>query len=82
MGIIEAATVTPITMTITVTRITFTNTRRPRRKPEGGAASRNRWVATTQTHTRLRGPIIRFKNVCETARPCLVWWLHLFIMRR
>lgn len=45
MGIIEAATVTPITMTTIVTKITFTITRRPHRKPEGEAGNLNRWVA-------------------------------------
>lgn len=45
MGIIEAATVTPIMMTTIVTKITFTNTRRPHRKPEGEAGNLNRWVA-------------------------------------
>lgn len=46
-GIIEAATVIPITMTITVTKITITITRRHHHKPEGEAASHNRWVAFT-----------------------------------
>lgn len=45
MGIIEAATVTPIMMTTIVTKITFTITRRPHRKPEGEAGNLNRWVA-------------------------------------
>lgn len=44
-GIIEAATVTPIMMTITVTKNTIMITRRNHRKPEGEAGSHNRWVA-------------------------------------
>lgn len=44
-GIIEAATVTPIMMTITGTKITIMITRRRRRKLEGEADSHNRWVA-------------------------------------
>lgn len=45
MGIIEADTVTPITMTIIVTKITISNIRRPSHRPEGEAGSRSRWVA-------------------------------------
>lgn len=45
MGIIEAATVTLITMTIIVTKITISITRRLHRRPEGEAGSRSRWVA-------------------------------------
>lgn len=44
-GIIEAATVTLITMTITGTKITIMITRRRHRKLEGEAVSHNRWVA-------------------------------------
>lgn len=44
MGIIEAATVTLITMTIIVTKITISITRRLHRRPEGEAGSRSRWV--------------------------------------
>lgn len=45
MGIIEVATVIPITMTIIDTKITISIMRRLRRLPEGGAGSLNRWVA-------------------------------------
>lgn len=45
-GIIEAATVTPIMMTITGMKITITIIRRHRRNPEEGeAGNHNRWVA-------------------------------------
>lgn len=45
MGIIEVATVIPITMTIIDTKITISIMRRLRRLPEGEAGSLNRWVA-------------------------------------
>lgn len=44
-GIIEAATVIHITMTIIDTKITISITRRLRHLPEGEAGSLNRWVA-------------------------------------
>lgn len=45
-GIIEAATVIHIMMTITGMKITITiMPRRRRRKPEGEAGNHNRWVA-------------------------------------
>lgn len=44
-GIIEAATVTPIMMTITGMKITIMIIRRRRRNPEGEAGNHNRWVA-------------------------------------
>lgn len=43
--IIEAATVTPITMTTIVTKITIMITRQRRRKLEEEAGNHNRWVA-------------------------------------
>lgn len=45
MVIIEAATVTLITMTIIVMKITISIIRRLHRRPEGEAGSRSRWVA-------------------------------------
>lgn len=44
-GIIEAATVTPITTTITGMKITITITHHRHHKLEGEAVSHNRWVA-------------------------------------
>lgn len=45
MGIIEAATVIPIMMTITGMKITIMIIRRHQRKVEGEAGNHNRWVA-------------------------------------
>lgn len=45
MGIIEAATVIPIMMTITGMKITIMIIRRRHHKPEGEVGSHNRWVA-------------------------------------
>lgn len=69
MGIIEAATVTLITMTIIVTKITISITRRLHRRPEGEAGSRSRWVALDKLLYNL------FKFILVSCVQC-VWLWH------
>lgn len=75
MGIIEVATVIPITMTIIDTKITISIMRRLRRLPEGEAGSLNRWVAffngSKKSFLFLKPLFIYFFNISA-----VVWLWH------
>lgn len=71
MGIIEAATVTLITMTIIVMKITISIIRRLNHKPEGEAGSLNRWVAFLKlllNYTRSFGAVVWLWHSVQTIR--------------